>query len=289
VTVAAAPAVPAGSQRGKGLLLGTGGLLLLALESPGIRLAGTGPWESNLGFGLFSALSMACWVRWKTGKPLWVVAHAGGTRTYFCALLQAVCTSLFIAALHFTSVANTVVIFTTTPAFAAVLAHWALGERTSLRTWLGIAGAIGGIGIVFAGSFGHGGVLGDLCAFGAVAAYAGNLTLMRRYPELNREAIIGLSGLLIALVSLGFVRSFAFDAQAVLILAGLGLVIGPCGRVFIAAATRYLPVAQVSLLSPVETLAATAMAWWWLGEAPLPSALLGGAVVLLALIFGLSE
>jgi drug/metabolite transporter (DMT)-like permease len=39
----------------------------------------------------------------------------------------------------------------------------------------------------------------------------------------------------------------------------------------------------------VETLAATAMAWWWLGEAPLPSALIGGAVVLLALIFGLSE
>ena len=79
------------------------------------------------------------------------------------------------------------------------------------------------------------------------------------------------------------------DLRAVLILAVLGLATGPFGRVFVAAATRYLPVAHVSLLSPVETLAATAMAWWWLGEAPLPSALIGGAVVVIALIFGLSE
>lgn len=278
-----------GSQRARGLLLGTGGLLLLALESPGIRLAGTGAWESNLGFGLFSALSMAGWVRWKTGKPLWQVARADGRRSYICALLQAVCTSLFIAALHFTSVANTVVIFTTTPAFAAVLAHYGLREKTSLRTWLGIAGAIGGIGIVFAGSFGRGGLVGDLCAFGAVAAYAANLTLMRRFPELSREAIIGLSGALIALVSVWFVRSVEVDLRAVWILGVLGLFTGPFGRVFVAAATRYLPVAHVSLLSPVETLAATGMAWWWLGEAPLPSALIGGAVVLLALVFGLTE
>lgn len=289
MTVAATPGVQLPAQRARGLLLGTGGLLLLALESPGIRLAGTGAWESNLGFGLFSALSMASWVRWKTGRPLWQVARADGRRSYFCALLQAVCTSLFIVALHFTSVANTVVIFTTTPAFAAVLAHWALGEKTSLRTWLGIAGAIGGIGIVFAGSFGSGGLLGDLCAFGAVAAYAANLTLMRRFPELNREAIIGLSGALIALTSVWFARAVELDLRAVLILGALGLFTGPFGRVFVAAATRYLPVAQVSLLSPVETLAATGMAWWWLGEAPLPSALIGGAVVLLALIFGLSE
>lgn len=289
MTVLVAPAAAPHAQRARGLVLGTGGLLLLALESPGIRLAGTGAWESNLGFGLFSALSMAAWVRWKTGKPLWAVARAAGRQLPLCALLQAVCTSLFIVALHFTSVANTVVIFTTTPAFAAVMARWALGERTSLRTWLGIAGAIGGIAIVFAGSFGSGGLVGDLCAFGAVAAYAANLTLMRRFPELSREAIIGLSGLLIALTSVWFVRPMEFDLRAVAILGVLGLLTGPFGRVFVAAATRYLPVAHVSLLSPVETLAATAMAWWWLGEAPLPSALLGGAVVLVALIFGLSE
>jgi drug/metabolite transporter (DMT)-like permease len=289
VTVLATPAVPSRSERGRGVLLGTGGLLLLALESPGIRLAQTGAWEANLGFGLFSALSMACWVRWRTGSSLWVVARRGGARMYGSALLQAVCTTLFIVALHFTSVANTVVIFATTPAFAAVLAHWALGETTSLRTWLGIVGALGGIAIVFAGSLGSGGLFGDLCAFGAVAAYAGNLTLMRRYPELNREAIIGLSGLLLALVSIWFVRAGQLELDGLLILAVLGLLTGPFGRVFVAAATRYLPVAQVSLLSPVETLAATGLAWWWLGEAPLPSALVGGAVVILALILGLSE
>lgn len=289
MTALVASGVGPSSPRARGLLLGTGGLLLLALESPGIRLAGTGAWESNLGFGVFSALSMAAWVRWKTGKPLWTVASAAGWHLPFCALLQAVCTSLFIVALHFTSVANTVVIFTTTPAFAAVMAHWALGERTSLRTWLGIAGAIGGIAIVFAGSFGRGGLVGDLCAFGAVAAYAANLTLMRRFPQLNREAIIGLSGVLIALMSVWFARAVEFDLRAVLILGVLGLFTGPFGRVFVAAATRYLPVAHVSLLSPVETLAATGMAWWLLGEAPLPSALIGGAVVLVALIFGLSE
>jgi drug/metabolite transporter (DMT)-like permease len=275
-------------QRRLGLALAVGGLLLLSLESPGLRLAGAGAWESTFAIGAFSALSMALWVRLRQGQWLWAVARASSRAIYVSALLQAACAVLFVVALQHTRVANTVVILAASPAIGAVIARLAIREQTSLRTWIGIAGSMLGLAIVFGGSLGRGGLLGDLAALGAVVAFAANLTLLRRFPELSCEVTIGLSGVVMAAVGLAAGHLTRLDARAWLFLAGLGLLTGPFGRVFIAASTRHLPVAQVGLLSPVETIAATLLAWWWLGEAPLPAALIGGLVVSVALVFGLS-
>jgi drug/metabolite transporter (DMT)-like permease len=276
-------------RRSLGVALAISGLLLLSLESPGFRLSGAGAWESCFGFGLFSALSMFTWVRLRTGLPLWEVARRNGPTIYLSGLLQAACTLLFIVALTLTSVAHTVVIFATTPAVAALAASWLIRERTSLRTWLGIAGCIGGIAIVFSGSLGGGGIAGDLCALGAVIAYAFNLVLWRRHPEYSREAIMGLSGVALALIAFPLCDPLELEARAWAYLAVLGLFTGPSARVLVATSTRHLPVSQVSLLSPIETLAAAALAWWLLGEAPLPTALMGGAIVIASLVFGLSD
>ena len=79
------------------------------------------------------------------------------------------------------------------------------------------------------------------------------------------------------------------DARALGILAVAGILTGPAGRVALASSTRFLGAAQASLFTPVETVAATAWAWLFLGEAAPVTTIAGGAIVLAAVVYGTSR
>jgi len=269
-----------------GIVLAASGMLLISLDSLGIRLTEASSWDIAFWIGAFTTVAMFVLVPVRTGKSLPVVARREGFPILVSGLLQAASTTFFIIAINLTTVANTVVIVAASPVVAALIAHFAIGERTSIRTWAAIAASIGGILIVVAGSIGAGRIEGDLFAVGAIFAFASNLTLWRRYPALNRQVAIGLGGLIMALVAFLPADPFAVDARAFLVLAILGAVTGPAGRVAVATSTRYLPAAQVSLFAPVETIAATTWAWLFLAETPPQSTIIGGAIVIAAVIVG---
>ena len=179
-------------RRAIGVALAVGGLLLMSLESPGLKLTRLGSWDNTLFLGAFSAMSMFASVRIRTGEHLVTAARRQSWWLYVSSVIQAATTLFFVLALHHTTVANTMVIFATTPAIGALIAMLAIRERTPLRTWLGIAGAIAGISIVMSGSFGGGRLLGDLFALIAMVGYAANLTIWRRFRDMPREVVIGL-------------------------------------------------------------------------------------------------
>ena len=201
-------------------------------------------------------------------------------------LLQAAATTCFILAISKTTVSNTVVILAAAPAVAAVIARLAIGEQTTIRTWLAIAATMGGVLVVVSGSFGSGQLSGDIFAVGDILAFATNLTLWRKYPAMDRMAAIGLGGIIMALISAIPANPVGVDTRAWLILLLLGGIIGPAGRIAVATSTRYLPAAQVSLFGPVETIAATAWAWLFLGEMPAALTMTGGVIILAAVTYG---
>jgi len=269
-----------------GIVLAASGMLLISLDSLGIRLTEASSWDIAFWIGAFTTVAMLVLVPLRTGKSLPNIARKEGRPILVSGMLQATSTTFFILAINLTTVANTVVIVAAAPIVAALIAHFAIGERTSVRTWLAIAASIGGVLIVVSGSIGAGTIEGDLFAVIAIFAWASNLTLWRRYPKLNRQVAIGLGGLTMALVAFIPANPLAVDARAFLILAILGLLTGPAGRVAVATATRYLPAAQVSLFAPVETVAAIGWAWLFLAETPPQSTLIGGVIVIVSVIVG---
>ena len=81
--------------------------------------------------------------------------------------------------------------------------------------------------------------------------------------------------------------SLAGAPGRVFVAAGLmGLLFNPLGRVSYTTAPRYAPTAEVALFSPVETVAATTWAWLFFSERPSVGTVVGGAVVLAAVIYG---
>ncbi len=192
-------------------------------------------------------------------------------------------------AVSLTTVANTVIIIGAVPVVAALIAHLVIGERTTLRTRLAIALSFTGVWTVVSGSLGSGRLSGDLLAVLAILAFSSNLTLWRRFPELNRMVIIGLGGLTAAVVALIAGDPLTITPRGLAILAVVGLGTGLVGRLMVATSPRYLPVARVGLFTPIETVAATGWAWIFLSEQPGASTIVGGLIVISAVLYGASE
>ncbi len=269
-----------------GVVLAGGGMLLVSLDSLGFRLTKAVSWDNAFWYGVFTSAAMLVLVPVWTGRSFVAVARGDGVPVLASGMLQATSTVFFIQALANTTVSNTVVIVAASPVLAALVAWAVIGERTTPRTWAAIAASIGGIVLVVSGSFGAGRLEGDLFAVGAILAFSVNLTIWRRYPALNRAVAIGLGGMAMTVVAAFPADPLGVGARAFFILALLGTLTGPAGRIAVATATRYLPAAVVSLFTPVETVAATTWAWLFLAETPPGLTIVGGAVVLAAVGFG---
>lgn len=272
-----------------GIILAATGSLLISLDSLGFRLTEEDPWNNAFWVGCFMALVMVIMVPIRTGRSLPSVARSDGRIVLLSGALQSVSTSFFILALDATAVANVVAIVAAVPMLAALVAHFAIKEKTPVRTWLSIIAAVAGILVIVSGSIGAGSVAGDLYAVVAITGFSFNLTIWRKYPSLNRQVIIGIGGLFVALVAFIPADPLQVSTSAIIILAVLGILTGPAGRVSIATATRYLPAAQVALFTPVETVAATTWAALFLDELPSTATVIGGLIVIAAVISGVSS
>lgn len=259
---------------------------MISLDSLGLRLADTDAWNATFWLGVFTFLAMSALVPLRTGRSLLRAAWAGGRPLWASALLTAGSIIMFVVAIGLTTVANTVAIIAAAPVMAALISLVAIGERTRLRTWVGIFASIIGILVIVSGSLGAGRISGDLAAVAAIIIFGSNLTLLRRFPHLNRLVIIGIGGLAMALIAIWPASPLEVEPDSLLVLAILGVLTSPAGRLLVISSTRYLPPAQVSLFAPVETIAATTWAWLFLAETPPPLTILGGVIVVAAVVYG---
>ncbi|MCC5856541.1 MAG: DMT family transporter [Ectothiorhodospiraceae bacterium] len=259
------------------------GTTVLSFDALLVRLAVAGPWDVIFWRGLFMALSLTLALRLLRRRWTWQELTSGGWPAGISAVGFALTLMLFVLAVLNTRVANVVVILAAAPLFAALLSGVFLREWVPVRTWLAMAVCIGGILIVFAGSLGFGGWLGDLYALLAAFTVGANLTLLRRSAGVDRLAVVAGGGLIACLVAAGFSAPLQVPGMSLFWLAVMGLVQMPLALALMGEATRYLPSAEVSLFLLVETVLGTWWVWLLLGEEPPPATLLGGGLILLTL------
>ncbi len=201
-------------------------------------------------------------------------------------LLAATSQLAFVTAVTETRVANVVAIVAAVPVMAAGCARLFLGERTTRHAGLAIAVTVAGIAVIVSGSVGRPTLRGDLLALVAVASFAANLTIWRRYPDMSRRAALSASAVAVIAVTSLTASPFSLDARAYLAIAAMGLVFNPLGRLAHSSAPRYAPVSEVALFTPIETVAATVWAALFLSELPGPVTVVGAVVVLAGVFYG---
>jgi len=191
----------------------------------------------------------------------------------------------FILSVTQTTVANTLVLMSTGPFFAALAGRIFLGEHVPARTWIAIAVALAGVLLMFADSLGTGEFAGNLLALGVPIAFAANVVLLRKHrASVDLVPSVLIAGLFAIVVAAPLAWPFTPTARDLVVLGVMGMAQVGAGCVLMTVASRYLTAGEIGLLGLLETILGPIWVWLGVSERPAPLALAGGGIVLGALV-----
>jgi drug/metabolite transporter (DMT)-like permease len=195
-----------------------------------------------------------------------------------------------MVALTLTTVANVLVTMAIGPLVTALFARFFLKRRLPWWNWAAILVAGAGIAWMFSAEVATGGsLLGSLVACAVPLAGAINLTVLQQASEAGESApdmlpAILIGALLSALSSLPLAWPLQASNHDLSLLALLGVVQLAIPCLLMVRLSRQLPAPEIALLALLEVLFGVAWAWLGAGEQPARAVLLGGGLVLAALV-----
>ncbi len=200
------------------------------------------------------------------------------------ALCYALASTALIIALDLTSVANVLVIMSSAPLFSALLAWLVLGERISAVSWLAVLATLGGITLMVSDSLGRGAIAGDLVALTIALSQAVAVVTIRRHRGIAMTPAMSLATLIAALAVLPFASPLQTSLHDLALLTVFGAGQLGLGLALFAFGAPLLPAAQTALLNVLEPIFGPIWVWLLIGERPSQAALIGGGIVLTALL-----
>jgi len=273
------------TDHGKGLFITTVGVLFVTPDSLFVRLIGGDPVVTAFWRAFFSGLIILVAVMIMKGPSGFkAVARTGWRGALFICLIGSTAPA-FVFAVSNTSVANVVVILASMPVFAALFSRVFLNEPVTLRTTLTIAAVLTGLGVIALGTEAstEASWVGNLWALYTSAVFAGAITVLRGLKHVSMVPALPAAFLGTALVLAPFGSPLeSFADQWPLYLAHGGFVgLSAC---LMAIGPRYISPAEVALLILLESILAPILVWAVVGEEPGSYALVGGSIVVGALV-----
>jgi drug/metabolite transporter (DMT)-like permease len=199
-------------------------------------------------------------------------------------LLNVLAQGAYSACLFLTSVAHVAVIYAATPFIAALIAWWWLDERLAAHTLVAILLTMTGIVTVVGGSLGTGSLAGDALALVMTAAFAILIVLPKGYPKLRITESMFISAFITFALFLPFSDMHNFDLRN-------GVLVGAYGAINLVLAyflfikgARAIPAATAGLIVTLEIVLSPFWVWLFMGETVDRSTLVGGAIVLGAVV-----
>ena len=204
---------------------------------------------------------------------------------WLVASLSASAMIAFIPSLQLTSVSNVAIIIATGPFVTAALAWVWLREVPHLRTMIASVVALCGVAVIVGSARVGADILGVALACFMTLAIAAMTVLLRRHKDTSMVAAAALSNVLGSIVSIPFAHGIAAVTGAdILILAMFGCLQVALGLTLFFLGSRLLPSGQAALISTLETPLMPFWIWVGFGDVPTLRVLLGGALVMGAVI-----
>jgi drug/metabolite transporter (DMT)-like permease len=277
------------TSRGRGFVLALGATFCWSLSGIHVRLIAVATsWHiilyRSLGVVAMLALTIAAVHRGGAGRAIrlagWPAVLAGG--------LSSASSVFFILALGRITVANALFMAGVTPFLAAIGARLLLRERVPPRAWAAMAVGATGVAVMLGSGLALGHLGGNLLALGSAASFAGHGLVLRARRQSDMlpavlhaglfGAVAGVAALTMAGASLGVPPRDL----------GLGLAMGTVplggGLVLFTRASRHLPAAELQLVATAELVLGPLWVWIGVGETPGAWTVVGGALIVLAVL-----
>jgi DME family drug/metabolite transporter len=193
-----------------------------------------------------------------------------------------------IFAIQTTSVANAMLLFATAPFIAAILASLFLGEKVRIMTWCAVIVAMGGIAYMFADQSTQFSLIGSLAALGSAMGFAIFSVALRWGKDDEMLPAVFLSGcfaiIITFLICLFLKQSLSLSFRDIAISFSMGIFQVGGGLVLYTIGSKALSAADLTLLSLAEVVLGPVWVWLFLGELASNNTLIGGSILLLAII-----
>ena len=190
----------------------------------------------------------------------------------------------FVIAMTNTTVANVVFIISTQTMFLAIFGYFYLKEKVSLISFFSIVLAMGGITIMVGDSLSTGSLWGNIVALVIPINFSILVMIIRKNKNLDMVPAIFYSGIFSIIYGLILSESFVFTNHDILMGFFLGVPQLAFGFICITIGSRTTPSTTIGLLMLTETLFAPIWVWLFLNEIPPLSVLIGGCVIITAII-----
>jgi len=273
------------SQHRKGIVLVVAAAIAFSTAPFFTRLLPFDSWTILFWRGLFGGALIATilvLLQGRSGLQDFTRMEKSGWLVASLSTLGMVC---FIPALQLTSTSNVAIIIATGPFVTAALAWIWLREVPRLRTTLASIVALCGIAIIVGGARVGSDILGLALACIMTVAIAAMTVIVRQHRNTSMVAAAALSNILGCVVSIPFAQGIAavtgFD---LFIFALFGFFQVALGLTLYILGSRLLPSGQAALIATLETPLMPFWVWFAFQEMPSSRALVGGALVMGAVI-----
>ena len=267
----------------RGLLLTATGGLALTADIPLIKLADGEPWSILMLRGVTTfVVAIAVWLIWRAASDKAPQLIPGKSGLLVAALYGA--TSLtFITAVYNTSTANLVFILAFNTMFAALLSWMFLRQRPRPVTFAAMAAMILGIGIIVGDSIGSGTLFGDFMAGLSAFMVAAAITVTRATGrDMGFAALVAV--IIPAAVAAVMVLRTGYDVAEPWWIIFNGAVVMPISFFCLATGPKYISGPEVAMFYLLETVLAPIWVWLIFAERPTTQSLIGGAILIAALV-----
>jgi drug/metabolite transporter (DMT)-like permease len=265
---------------GAAIVWSTGGLIVRHVEADA--------WTIVFWRGLFASLTLLLYLGIRDGRNMFALFRGLGWGGLGVAVCFGTASLSFVIALQHTSVAVILFVQSAAPLVAGVLAWLWLGER---MTWVKSAAmlmALVGVGIAVSDQGdASGDFIGIALSLLIMICFAFATVLVRRFSHVRMTPATCLSAFWLVAVGGTLGTPASVDGTELTLLFLFGACQLGIGFILFTTGARLIPAGEAILLSLLESILAPIWVWVWptLHEYPGDRALIGGALVIAAVIW----
>ncbi|HEY3144991.1 MAG TPA: DMT family transporter [Dongiaceae bacterium] len=257
----------------------TGGLIVRHVEADA--------WTIVFWRGAFAAFTLLLYMAVRDGRNIVALFRNLGLGGLGVAICFGTASSSFVVALQHTSVATILFLQSASPLVAGVLAWLWLGERMTWIKALAMLLALVGVAITVSDQEANGDTLGVVLSIVIMIAFAFATVLVRRFSHIRMTPATCLSSFWLVAIGGTLGSPASVDGIELVLLFLFGACQLGIGFILFTTGARLIPAGEAILLSLLESILAPIWVWVWptLHEYPGDRALIGGALVIAAVIW----
>ncbi len=275
--------------RGYGIALITIATVLWSTAGLFVRMLDLDVWTTQAGRAFFGALSLVIVIAVDKGRAAPRTILGIGRPGWIAVPLSALSMITYVAAVKLTTVANVLIVYATLPFFAAAMAWIAMREQAGRRTLIASFVALAGIVVMAGSAVGPDDIAGVALALAMTAAFAVLVVMARRYPLLAMGSVNLWAAILCCAICWMISPQVVPPARDLVILAVFGVVTTGLAYLLFLTGARYIRSGEAGLIAVLDVILGPLWVWLAFDEQPGIAAIIGGAIVLSALVWYLTR